>query len=245
MEIGLNLVAAYEKETSLVYGRDVLSVSPESYLEQLRAAAYGAFVLAVEMAYATKETAARLVGNAFLAAKHLAEKCNIPVENAGTAAAGAAESEFKDEAAAEKARRDSISHEDAEKLSEELKKKGIDVIYFSDMNRTRQTAEIANKYLGAEIIMDKRLRDVNLGVYHGVKKKEFFKLFPKTMDNFYGRKPEGGENWGEVRKRMMDFLNDIDKKHKNKTILLTCLFCKSLISQNHLCILHTKHFNLN
>jgi len=106
------------------------------------------------------------------------------------------------------------------KAAKELKKKGIDVIYFSDMNRTRQTAEIANKYLGAEIIMDKRLRDVNLGVYHGVKKKEFFKLFPKTMDNFYGRKPEGGENWGEVRKRMMDFLNDIDKKHKNKTILL-------------------------
>ncbi|MBI2143835.1 50S ribosomal protein L10 [Candidatus Woesearchaeota archaeon] len=85
MEIGLNLVAAYEKETGLVYGRDVLSVSSESYLEQLRAAAYEAFALAVEMAYATRETAARLVGKAFLSAKHLAEKCNIPAEGSGGA----------------------------------------------------------------------------------------------------------------------------------------------------------------
>ncbi|MDO8558961.1 MAG: class I tRNA ligase family protein [bacterium] len=108
----------------------------------------------------------------------------------------------------------------AKKAAKELKDKGIDIIYFSDMNRTRQTAEIVNKELGAEIIMDKRLRDLNLGVCHGIKKVQFFHDFPKTLESFYGKKPEGGENWGEVRKRIVDFLNDVDKKHKNKTILI-------------------------
>ena len=98
--------------------------------------------------------------------------------------------------------------------------KKIDIIYFSDINRTRQTAEITNKELGAEIISDKRLWDMNLGVYHGGRKDKFFKDFPKTIESFYGKKPEGGENWGEVRKRIMDCLNDIDRKHKNKTILI-------------------------
>jgi isoleucyl-tRNA synthetase len=98
--------------------------------------------------------------------------------------------------------------------------KGIDLIYFSDVNRTRQTAEIVNKELDAGIAFDTRLRDVNLGVYHGGRKDKFYRDFPKNLEHFYGQKPEGGENWGEVRKRMFDCLKDIDKRHKNKTILI-------------------------
>ncbi|MBI2450196.1 MAG: class I tRNA ligase family protein [Candidatus Nealsonbacteria bacterium] len=109
---------------------------------------------------------------------------------------------------------------DVRKAAKELKIKKIDIIYFSDMNRTRQTAQLVNEELGAEIISDMRLRDMNFGIYQGKKKEKYFKDFPKSVDSFYGRKPEGGENWGEVRKRMMSFISDIDQKHKNKTILI-------------------------
>jgi isoleucyl-tRNA synthetase len=135
------------------------------------------------------------------------------------------------------------------KAAEELKNKKIDLIYSSDINRARQTAEIVAKELGVhpvksakggarpvkseelfnrgkqfnrvKIIFDKRLRDINLGIYHGRSKKEdFYRDFPKTVESIYGRKPPRGENWGEVRKRMVDCLSDIDKKHQQKTILI-------------------------
>ena len=107
------------------------------------------------------------------------------------------------------------------KAAKELKNKGIDLIYSSDISRTRQTAEILAKELGVKIIFDKRLRDINLGIYHGRSKKEaFYRDFPIEIENMYNRKPPQGENWGMVRKRMTDCLNYIDKKHQNKTILI-------------------------
>ena len=106
------------------------------------------------------------------------------------------------------------------KAAKELKTKKIDLIYASDMARTCQTAEIVAKELGVKIIFDKRLRDINLGIYHGRSKKdEFYRDFPKTVENMY-KAPPKGESWGQVRKRMLDCLTDIDKKHKNKTILI-------------------------
>jgi len=106
------------------------------------------------------------------------------------------------------------------KAARELKKKKINLIYSSDFPRTRQTAEMMAKELGVKIIFDKRLRDVDLGIYQGEKKEKFYQDFPKTLERFYGKKPPEGENWGEVRKRMADCLNDIDKKHQNKIILI-------------------------
>ena len=94
------------------------------------------------------------------------------------------------------------------------------MIYASDVFRVRQTAGFAAQKTGVKIIFDKRLRDLNLGSYHGNPKEKFYKDFPSPLARFYGKKPRQGENWGECRKRMVDFLNDIDSKHKNKTILI-------------------------
>jgi len=106
------------------------------------------------------------------------------------------------------------------KVAKKLKNKKIDLIYASDVSRTRQTAEIVAEELGVKIIFDKRLRDINLGTYHGGRKEDFYRDFPKNPERFYGRKPPGGENWGECRKRMIDCLNDIDRRYQNKTILI-------------------------
>ncbi len=113
-----------------------------------------------------------------------------------------------------------VGQNQIKKAARELKGKGIDLIYSSDMARTRQTAEIVAKYLGAPIIFDKRLRDVNLGIYHGKKKEEFYRAFPQNLERFYSKNSAGGENWGECRRRMVRWLAEIDKKHQNKTILI-------------------------
>jgi isoleucyl-tRNA synthetase len=105
------------------------------------------------------------------------------------------------------------------KLVKKIKKEKIDVIYSSDSLRTRQTAEIVAKEFGLEIQFDPRLRDINLGIYKDREKKEFRRDFPKTLGRFEKRIP-GGESWSDVRKRMLDFVKEIDENHESKNILI-------------------------
>jgi len=95
----------------------------------------------------------------------------------------------------------------------------IDLIYSSDVFRVRQTAEIVANELGLRVRVDKRLRDYNLGVYQDGPKQDFYKDFPIPEERF-SRKPAGGECWNDIKKRLLDFLKDVEKKHKNKTILI-------------------------
>ncbi len=107
---------------------------------------------------------------------------------------------------------------DVKKTAKELKKIGIDVIYSSDAARTRQTAEIVAKELGLKVILDPRLRDINFGSFSGRPEKEFVKFIP--LKERITRRPPGGENWDDVKKRMIEFLEEIDKKYENKKILI-------------------------
>ena len=102
----------------------------------------------------------------------------------------------------------------------ELKTKKIKAIYSSDVFRTRQTAGIVAKELGLKVKLDKRLRDLNLGIYHGRLKEEYFRVFPRNSTTRFSRRSEKGESWNDVRKRMAGFLKEIDKKYKKENILI-------------------------
>jgi len=108
---------------------------------------------------------------------------------------------------------------DIEIKARKLQKEKIDLIYSSDFLRTRQTAEIVAKKLGLKINLDKRLRDINRGIYVGKKSEEFFKKYPLLPESFKKR-PLKGESLNDCRKRMLDFIKDIDKKYQNKTVLI-------------------------
>jgi broad specificity phosphatase PhoE len=105
--------------------------------------------------------------------------------------------------------------------AKKLKKIGIDLIFSSDFFRTRQTAKIVAKELNInKISLDKRLRDINFGIYYGQTKEEFYRCFPRYSKKRFCKKPLGGETWLDCQKRMVDFLKKVDKKHKNKNILI-------------------------
>ena len=105
--------------------------------------------------------------------------------------------------------------------SQEIKGFDIDKIYASDFLRTKQTAEIVKKNIefSEEIKFDKRLRDLDLGVWHDRKKKEFYDKFPINKD-FFNTKPKEGESWTDVLNRMIDALKDIDKNNRQANILI-------------------------
>ncbi|MBU3964251.1 class I tRNA ligase family protein [Patescibacteria group bacterium] len=115
-----------------------------------------------------------------------------------------------------------------EKQAPLVKRNKIDLIIASDVLRTSQTAKIMADALGVEVIYDERLREIDIGSLNGKPAQEGANYFnPKNKISFSEvslRKfkhgfPEG-ENYLDVKLRMLDFLNDINKKYKNKKILI-------------------------
>lgn len=104
-------------------------------------------------------------------------------------------------------------------VAKELKNKGIDLIYSSDYFRTRQTSKIVAEELGLDIKLDNRLIDTNFGVFHGKPGEEYRKLFSNRKERFFKR-PAQGENWRDVRERVVAVIKEIEKEHNNKTILI-------------------------
>jgi broad specificity phosphatase PhoE len=109
--------------------------------------------------------------------------------------------------------------EQIKRIAKELKARGVDLIFSSDTFRARQTVEIIAKELGLGINLEKRLRDVNFGIFGGKSKKEYRAFFTDRKEKFFKRPPQG-ESWNDVRKRISDFLKEIEKKYKNKNILI-------------------------
>ncbi|MAG15883.1 50S ribosomal protein L10 [Candidatus Woesearchaeota archaeon] len=75
MEIGLDLVAAYED--GLIYGKDVLSIDPAEYLSMVHKAASETLALTIEIAYVTKDNIERLIATAYNTTKNFALDQNI------------------------------------------------------------------------------------------------------------------------------------------------------------------------
>lgn len=100
-----------------------------------------------------------------------------------------------------------------------LKKEKIDLIFSSDVLRAKQTAQMVAEELGLKINFDKRLREIDVGIFNGKSIEEWNNYFVTKAEKFTKRAP-GAENRRDIKKRMIDFIKDIDKKYKNKTILI-------------------------
>ncbi len=110
-----------------------------------------------------------------------------------------------------------------EKVSKKLKK--IDLIFYSDLLRTKQTAEIAAKKLEAELVPEKRLREIDVGVFNTEKEDKIAKLWKKSsLFDYYKKRyevaPPEGENYQDVEERLLDFFQEVEKKYNKKNILI-------------------------
>ena len=105
--------------------------------------------------------------------------------------------------------------------AKKLKAAKIDLIFSSDLFRTRQTSKILAKKLGIKkVVFSKKLRDINLGPYMGGKKEDYYKDFPKKSIIRFSKTSRGLESWNQCQRRIVGFVGKIDKKHKGKKILI-------------------------
>ncbi len=108
----------------------------------------------------------------------------------------------------------------AKKIKNNLRaKQKTDIIFTSDLLRTKQTAQILSAEIGAKVIPDKRLREYNVGIFNGKDPKLVWEYLNKRR-NVILAKPPKGESLMEVGKRMYSFLKEINGKYQNKNILI-------------------------
>jgi isoleucyl-tRNA synthetase len=110
--------------------------------------------------------------------------------------------------------------------AKKLKDANIDLVFVSPFMRTQETVEVVRETLGlstVEVIVDERLRELELGVFGGKSLDEWYTTFGKTDADEMKRfdvGPEGGENLLQVKKRMGEFLYDIEARYAGKNILI-------------------------
>lgn len=101
-----------------------------------------------------------------------------------------------------------------------LKTKNIDILFSSDVLRTKETAERIAKALGIKKVhYDERLREIHLGVLEGKSTRAYHDAYP-TYEKKFSLRPEGGEGVSDVQARMISFIKDLEEKHSGKTFLI-------------------------
>lgn len=103
--------------------------------------------------------------------------------------------------------------------AQKLLDKNIDLIFSSPLLRTVQTAEIVGKILKVKPKSDKRLREIDFGIFNNGPLERMWKHFKNEQDRIRQRSPKG-KSYSEILKRMYDFLESTDKKYKGKNILI-------------------------
>lgn len=108
---------------------------------------------------------------------------------------------------------------DLKKLVQKIKKEKIDLIFSSDIYRTKVTAEAIAKEYGLKVNYDSRLRETDYGIFNGKPVKEYQNFFENEMQKFE-KAPKDGETLKEVKERTFNFAKELEKKYKNKNILI-------------------------
>ncbi len=118
-----------------------------------------------------------------------------------------------------------LGREQVKKAAQKLKTKHIDLIFASDLLRTRQTAEIVGKTLKLAPKFDKRLREVGFGTLNGKTNDLVITTFSDEQLRIDQKNQFGSELYKEVLERMTDFLKDVDSQYHGKSILVVSHQC--------------------
>lgn len=108
----------------------------------------------------------------------------------------------------------------ARQTAEKLKNENIDLIFYSPLTRTKETVDEVLNVLGSvKAIEDSRIREEEFGVLSGHPWSEFEKHY-KDFNERVSYKYENLETLLEVKKRVGDFLYEIENAFQDKNILI-------------------------
>jgi probable phosphoglycerate mutase len=97
-------------------------------------------------------------------------------------------------------------------------------LYSSDLGRARNTAKIIAKHTGHKIVLDKRLREKDVGIFQGLTVEEAERLYPdewRLYKNFASDYAiPNGESSQQRLERAISCLEDIGSRHPSESIVV-------------------------
>ncbi|SHK29835.1 phosphoserine phosphatase PspA [Thermocrinis minervae] len=112
----------------------------------------------------------------------------------------------------------------AELLGKEFSHINIDAIYSSPLRRTLKTAKAIAKNHNIEVIEDKRIIEIDHGLWSGLLQEEvkerFGEDFKLWLEEPHKVKFPEGESLEDVRQRVESFLEDVKRKHWDQSIVV-------------------------
>lgn len=110
----------------------------------------------------------------------------------------------------------------AQRLANHFKDIHLDVIYASPLKRTYQTAYHIAKAKGMEVLEERRVIEIDHGVWSGMLVEEVQSKYPEEfrtwLEEPHKIKFEGGESLREVYERVKDFLQEVKQKHWGQSV---------------------------
>ncbi|HRZ30182.1 MAG TPA: class I tRNA ligase family protein, partial [Candidatus Paceibacterota bacterium] len=107
--------------------------------------------------------------------------------------------------------------------AEKLSGHKIDLIFSSDFVRTKETVTLVAEKLNfplSEVVYDERLREIATKGAPVRTWREYNEGFGSIKGRLHGRPTGWGENYNDVRQRVMEFLFELDSKYEGKNILI-------------------------
>jgi broad specificity phosphatase PhoE len=110
------------------------------------------------------------------------------------------------------------------KLKDRLKNKKIDIVYTSNSKRAVETTNILCNGKKIKVIESRELMEMDFGKWEGMLFDEIKQKYPDNFNYFWNKpllyKPEGGESFNELIKRVHTVLDKILDDNENKSILV-------------------------
>lgn len=105
----------------------------------------------------------------------------------------------------------------AQEIADKLREVELDLIYISELPRTRETADIIKQYHDVDMVVDPRINDRKTG-YDSRLVPEFLAAIQHDPFNI---KLNDGESFQEEKKRVFSFLEDIIGKNHSSVLVVT------------------------
>lgn len=107
----------------------------------------------------------------------------------------------------------------AETLAKKLEHVDFDHIFVSELRRTKQTAEIINKFHNVAIEIDPRLNDGRSG-FEGKPFEEYMQVFNAAKNKWTARFNDG-ESVEDIKQRVAGFIHDLQIKDYDAVLIVT------------------------
>jgi broad specificity phosphatase PhoE len=108
----------------------------------------------------------------------------------------------------------------ARKLAVHLKKEKFDIIYCSDLKRTKDTLKkIIRFHPDTPVLLTDRIRERAQGIFEGIPHSKIKSFIEKHKIDWIKFKPPGGETFAEKDRRAVEFLEYCLESHRGQNVL--------------------------